>query len=1062
MNDEVMSPAIKRGRLLGSLVYLLASAAILLLLAYFVGGDVLTGSGQGGRTGLQFARITWLNQYFPSIPDWYPREGGGVPLLQGFQILAYLVVIAVHRLSGLSLWQAFNIVRFLLVYSTALGVYLFGWVATKKQTVGLVAAVFFLVTPACSAWMVEGEAFPEASAMVWLPVGLACLVGYLEHRQPQSHSGARRIWFVGLALSVVFAALTDLRTGQLEVVLFLVYAAVAALLQASRNRGENLIRAISGILMAGLIVALVLAPLLATEYLHRHGGTGGVPVGQVNEQPNFPSLSQVLGLDRPESDVLPPAPAFPLSLTVLFGVGLLLSALGRREVRPLYVTSVLALAAALVSAARSAVGSIPPGSATPLAPGLLLHAYAILLPVGAAVGLYTLVSRVVDIRSLLRTAASPEGREESLRPTLRGVLAATLTVGLAAGLVRVGPGFEVGRLLEAVDPVRWPGLVIGDAPPADQDTQRLVSFLTGETPLRVDVSPHLDGLAGELIAGSDATVLGSTLPESPSIGPGWAYRENVLYSRELGVDELGNPRTLNGTAQWFGTEYVFISPELDRSETYQSAGWEPVHLEEQLQLWHNPEAPGLASIALRPAVLVTDVPGRNIFMAFFRLANDGLLPYQEAFLVESHQRLDQFSLEELKPFDALMLVGYDYRSSRLAWETVGAYVEQGGSVFVDTGWQFVVPEWEFDKAPDVLPVARLTWTDYGMTSEYSIGSWEVGGDIDAGLFKPLVWEGEAWRVSGANAEDIRSWGQVVLSAGGRPLIVAGRYGQGRVVWSGMNLIGHALYLGKNDEEIRLLHNLLNWLIADDTGGDLGPVVVSRDDPDRVELRLPALPGDGAWLYWREAYHPDWHAFLSDSSGRREIPIFRAGPGLMLMPIEADAESVWVSLVWEPSTVEKAAIFVSVLGSSMLIALFVDGLLLGGNAFTWLKIVLVMRMPRPFLAEGSNVEWAEKKQAELAAQRSRGQRKADTQQAPERGPTVSPAHSAEPRAEGNGEHPMTVEMTPEIQRSDDQDTLLRAWLNATDHQDDGWAEKIIGRKRADEKRAPPGSARSKSE
>src|SRR3972149_553266 len=129
-----------RARLLGSLVYLLASAAILLL-------------------------------------------------------LAYLVVLSVHRLSGLSLWQAFSIVRFLLLYSTALGVYLFGWVATKKQTAGLVAAVFFLVTPACSAWMVGGEAFPQAAAMIWLPVGLACLAGYLDHCLAQSHSGARRLWF---------------------------------------------------------------------------------------------------------------------------------------------------------------------------------------------------------------------------------------------------------------------------------------------------------------------------------------------------------------------------------------------------------------------------------------------------------------------------------------------------------------------------------------------------------------------------------------------------------------------------------------------------------------------------------------------------------------------------------------------------------------------------------------------------------------------------------------------------------------------------------------------------
>jgi hypothetical protein len=382
------------------------------------------------------------------------------------------------------------------------------------------------------------------------------------------------------------------------------------------------------------------------------------------------------------------------------------------------------------------------------------------------------------------------------------------------------------------------------------------------------------------------------------------------------------------------------------------------------------------------------------------------------------------------------------------------YVQQGGSLFIDTGWQYVVPEWEFTDAPEVLPVERLTWTDYGMTSDYSLGFPEASGQVDVSVFKPLVWEGRPWQVSGAEATDVRDWGQVVLSENGRPLIVAGRYGEGKVVWSGMNLIGHSLYLGQNEEENHLLHNLLSWLVADGASRELGPVVVFRQDPDHVEFSVSVVPQETTWLYWREAYYADWHAYLTDSSGRREIPIYRAGPGFMLMPIETNAPEVSVTLTWELSFIEKAAVILSCIGSALLAALLLDGVFLGGKGFTWLRIALAMRFPKPLLADGANAEWAEKKRAELAAQRSRGQRKADTQQAPKRDPTVSPAHSAEPRAEGNGAHPMTVEMTPEMQRSDDQETLLRAWLNATGHQDDGWAEKIIGRKRADDNRPPP--------
>jgi hypothetical protein len=87
---------------------------------------------------------------------------------------------------------------------------------------------------------------------------------------------------------------------------------------------------------------------------------------------------------------------------------------------------------------------------------------------------------------------------------------------------------------------------------------------------------------------------------------------------------------------------------------------------------------------------------------------------------------------------------------------------------------------------------------------------------------------------------------------------------------------------------------------------------------------------------------------------------------MLMPLETNDPHATVALRWVPSLAEQAALGISSLGLLLLVALAVDGLFLHGNGFTWMKIALVMRIPQPFLGEGSNREWRAKRRVEAAA------------------------------------------------------------------------------------------------
>jgi hypothetical protein len=210
--------------------------------------------------------------------------------------------------------------------------------------------------------------------------------------------------------------------------------------------------------------------------------------------------------------------------------------------------------------------------------------------------------------------------------------------------------------------------------------------------------------------------------------------------------------------------------------------------------------------------------------------------------------------------------------------------------------------------------------------------------------------------------EVREWGQVVLSAAGNPLIVAGRLGDGRVIWSGMNLVGHA-YDKDNQAEVRLLHSLIAWLTADNAPGDYA-IAVTREDPDRVEFRASLSATQRTTLYWREAYYPAWHAYLVSTDGdRQRLPIYRGGPGFMLISIPASSGNLDIVLEWETPLVERLAAILSILTLGALCGFVADGLFLQGRVTSGIRDRLNLRRRRD--KPRGRVEWLESSKSEEA-------------------------------------------------------------------------------------------------
>jgi hypothetical protein len=1153
--------------------HVVATIALVFGLAYYLGHNMLSGSLKGNDSAMHVAYALWVDEYFPKLPHWYPLQGGGESIVHGYPLLGHILVVVVSRVANLSILQAFRLVSFLSFPLAAMGIYFFCWKALKRQSVGLLAAIFYLLAPLTWTWTYDWGFFGQGVGMVFVPLILICFEGYLSVQSGSASRGRRRLWQFGMIIGLILSILSHPVAGAGAVLGMSAYTVLSALLAPRGKRSRILAHGAKGIILVSVLGALTLAAYLLPLFSYGQiANREGLNVLGLHQLPRI-SIPEFLGLRRPDPLLVLTRVANPLAVIVFLPVAL---ALAGRTSRAALAWSLTAVLMAFPSVFPEIPDALSAGSSvlsTLFSFRSALVLVMVLFPAVAAYGAWALADLIISImrgdsqeRSDQANANWPGLDLWSYASSVTAVLMAILVVfqvgraisgepyrlgygpttagldlrdlwnqratdaclgadqaSLAAGLCKLPEararlnvqefvqqcyrvrdlGLESPTLCQATAPSLaefqaflsdcdvkadntaeanpcnarvqsglaalllrpWPSFNLSDEDPSIARSQMLARQLPDQPMLRIDVSPLEGRLAQDVTTYSSASQVEAYTQQLSLIHLMWGYQLGVFYS-----DEYGSPSALNDLADWMGINYVFLDPKDDPVEKYETAGWSKTYADADVELWRNSASPPLATASTNPAILVITDPSSGSFAQLFRLANEGLAPHSEYSLVEGRPSVEEYSLDDLLRFDIIFLHGYQYRNSEEAWGLLEDYVRHGGSLFVDTGWQFVVPEWEFEIAPAVLPIDRLTWTDYGKQTTYTLGSTGVTGEVNLEGFGPLIWEDDPWGVSGASSADLRGWAQAILSVGDNPLIAAGEYEGGRVIWSGMNLLSHMVAYDSQEEAL-LLHNLLGWLAEGKQGTEPTHPGVVRDHPDRVWFSIATQPADVNWLYWREAFYPNWHAYLTDGAGEREVPIYRAGPGFMLMPLEANDPQASVKLQWELLLVEKVAVLGSFVGMLFLAGLVVDGLFLQGNGFTWVKIALVTIVPRPFLGEGSNREWAERKRAELEA----GQLSPDTpprlvpsqaiswwreDQDGKQGAHGGDAHEVEaglqcgdrPRAEsadhlpagGDGQQP---HLAPAIEPpSDDiERALLQSWLNGSGHSDDAWAEKLLGRK-----------------
>ncbi len=430
---------------------------------------------------------------------------------------------------------------------------------------------------------------------------------------------------------------------------------------------------------------------------------------------------------------------------------------------------------------------------------------------------------------------------------------------------------------------------------------------------------------------------------------GW---QQIVYY--LNDPQYHDEALVNDIARWFGINYIFLVPnQYGYNDIFEKAGWEVFQ-----GAWGNgilkfPEKNSLADFSNKSSVLVVGQKRVSAYDQVLTVSLLGVLPYNEAFLIWGRDNIDSYSQEELERFDVVVLQGYSYKNLGKANELLYNYVNSGGKVFIDTGWQYTSPDWESTKTLDIIPLNQLEWSDLGKTKEYKLEDEEFSQDIDASAFAPLIYQDSSWGVSTSDRSELKQWGKVALSTKGKPLIVTGRIGEGRVVWSGMNIFPHVKQSDKiYSEEIKFLRGLFTWLIDGKTDTNFD-VTYKRINPDRVEFFFNEDAPEGGYLLWKEGYYPYFKAKIE---GGENLSIYRAGPGWTLIKIPKATKGEKLIYEYKTPVSEEVAFFASILTFILLLLIIIEGVRGERSLFVGLlgaiekRFVSAVKLPKSILGK----------------------------------------------------------------------------------------------------------------
>lgn len=884
------------------LVYLGLGLSIIFALFYIFAFQYLQGPLIGNDVPNAFIYIEWLDRYWPKIPIWWPEQGGGASFIYGHQIGSYFIILFLHRVLGFSLIQGTRLLGFFSIFLTAVGIYFFTWLKSKSQTASLLAGLFYLVSDVIWRWLFDMGLYAQSvSYMFVLPVFIFFDLFLNAYKNKQETK--KRIFLFLTALFYAFLVFSHIVSGVMIGIVLPLYAFFY--FQSEKWDRKRLLQIWDGLKTSALvgISGLFLLAFWVFPYIryYSEAGRDKVTLAGIHQIPYF-KIPHFFGFFLNIEEFEMWLVSMSLGVGLLFLIGLIISAFKNRS---LFAWGLVATSFFLVMISPS------------------IH------PIFMKI-FYQYFARI-GVRGVLVTSI--------LFPVLAGFTCVALPklvlsfpgwvftkLGVRLGSILTFLFKQIGNVIVFVSAIligltfvyffRIPGdtkgcgkvLYVGIGPSSDYVYCKfLQDFLKGREklpPFSLGKEEIKDGKATtELVAKIDPGV-DSRVDITPSLGSlmqRWnLYTDTLqfsLYAYGLSLVramsgyqqwlfyglESVNPKQIVQAAKWFGIQRVILKDGIgdrdrDNLDNYPEEYWTKVYEKpEWLAVFELKEKVNLVELSSRPTLLIIGEHQLRGYEQIFKLGNQSAFPYEDFFLVEGESRfVDDYSIAEFKQFDGLILYSHNFKNRAKAEKLLTNYVNGGGRLWIETGWQFNSPDWQTEETAAYMPLKSQNWVNLGIVSDYHLNR-EIIQGLDENLFGPLEWKDMGWGFSSAK-NSLKDWAQPVLSVADYPLIVVGQYGQGKVVWSGMNLFAHA-YDKENKEEVKLIGSLASWLLADYVPKE-GKVVYTRPNPDEVnfDLKTPAK-----WLLWKESYSPYWQATLRTLDNKTyPLKFYRAGPGWVLI------------------------------------------------------------------------------------------------------------------------------------------------------------------------------------
>jgi hypothetical protein len=297
-----------------------------------------------------------------------------------------------------------------------------------------------------------------------------------------------------------------------------------------------------------------------------------------------------------------------------------------------------------------------------------------------------------------------------------------------------------------------------------------------------------------------------------------------------------------------------------------------------------------------PAILVIGQP-ENYQIVFRDLSYSGF-DTAHAIPVQGGPYVDDYSAQELAQFDEVLIYGGGAHNSARAYDLLNGYVRSGGGLIVESSGSPLVGGPGINEP---VPITGATRQDVNGDWRFKSASSPITDGIDFSSFGPPRYSGGPWTVSAASG--VRSWAHTVLWSGAASVVVAGQLGQGRVVWSGLNLPFH-IDSYASAEESRFLTTAMAW--ASRSNNDMAAISSAhKDGPQQMTI---SVDSNARGVLFKESWFDRWHAYVNG----REVKVLPAGPGFMYVLLPKDTRfPAAVQWRYEKSVVDWAGIVVSV-------------------------------------------------------------------------------------------------------------------------------------------------------